>query len=71
MSHTLPQSYQSLANEYRDLVNKSREQQGEQLKETIARLKDIEEQLHKAAAAISRCTGGSTNYKNDLCNQKL
>jgi hypothetical protein len=61
-----PKTYQSLANEYRALVSKSREQQGEELKETIARLTEIEQQLHKADKAMPRRTGGSTNYKITL-----
>lgn len=68
MSHTPPQTFQSLANEYRDLVNNAREQHGEELQKTITRLNEIEIQLHKAAAAIPRYTGDSTNYRNELCN---
>jgi hypothetical protein len=68
MNHTPPQTFQSLANEYRDLVNNAREQHGEELQKTITRLNEIELQLHKAAAAIPRYTGGSTNYKYALNN---
>lgn len=70
MNHTPPQTFQSLANEYRGLINKSREQHGEELNKTIIRLNEIEQQLRKAAAAIQRFTGGSTNYKNAFNNQK-
>lgn len=66
MSHTPPQSFQSLAQEYRDLVNNDREQHGKDLQKTSTRLNEIELQLHKIAAAIPRHTSSSTNYKNAI-----
>lgn len=62
----MTQTYQSLATEYRELLKKSGEQCGDELNTTLTRLKEIKHQLREMTAAIKRCTGGSTNYKNEL-----
>lgn len=66
MSNITVATYIALTTEYKDLTEKAKLQNGEELDATMNRLREIARQLKEVDASIPRWTGFSTNYQNQF-----